>query len=1399
MFLFNFVLNLRQKQLTIMKENYKKLIVFVSNPSDVEEYKEAVCSVVDEINQDFSDQYKVLLLVREYKKSVSPYIGDNAQSIINNEIDDYDIFIGIYGRRLGTPTGNYRPETGTEYESGSVEEFEIAIAKFNAGRPICISLYFKNSVEISTPDDLPQLQQLYDWRDSLINKHQFINKFQSIADFRTNVGRFIHSSVKKIQSNELENRNKLKNVNVVQKLIYENIDDYLPRTVLSYSDSISEISSFLSYQNSKDLIDILEDKNKIVLLADAGLGKSVELNRIASYYSDQDSKYYPVLISLNLYTNEKIEELLPECWAEVMYSLLLLFDGFDEIESDKKITAIKEIEKFSNKYSQCKIIVSCRTNFYVSENDTFSGTLKSFSTFILNPLSRKEIDKYVKRLLNKKSDSFYEIVSRNKTIELLEIPFYLTFLAQKYLSEKKLPTSRSDIFEELIRSRIQFDDEHFRTVNAINYGEEKNKVINCFKKLSIVMEILGRNYITIDEYECIISDSSTRNFLRHKGLWNCKNDKWQFEHNCFQEYLAAKVLYNNSLNIIKKTIAFSPDFNIIIPSWINTLSFLLNLYRKTDLKSWILEIQPELTIKFEKDKVSNSLRERIFIDIFNNYKRKKNWIDMEKFNFYELAQFGQSEKTITFLLNNIRLDEHNTIIGNALNLLCQMEIPIEYRERVKQKLISIAIDYNKNYIQNDAIIALSMLKFDTEEVVEELFEEFKTSTDDWIRYGMYVLIENSDYLDEHIDYFLEGIQFYSGRYSNGQKDSRISNEFWHLESGLKKARTITAIIKILDHLIEKPTITHIIGFEKIIPDLMGNFSNAYLETNEIKIFERVCDLYLALHKGHLFAQAKDCLIFFDRTNTRIDAFRKLYKQKENYKPYAFFELLAYLSDEKCFDFIIGQYQDHNITNDNIWYFQNYLSGKLHDNFNKQINKVSDNKFILEPPRDFEKESHERMQHDKKVLFNVNGFLEELREIFKNEDVTKLNKELISEINYKRHDSKIVYSEIVLDKVNSILEGGSKSFEEIREIIEKTDWDEYSVWQIYTILQNNKDYEIDSDHLKKLEKWCLQKLSDIDFTKALIQNGNQTTTSTLAIWLHYFLIKYKFNYPPNVLLDMLSFDWYGQGIEYLEDFLPLEKITSRILKNLDTRKNNDYELSNYYNFCQRHKIKSAKNYLDKEILNISRNSEVRKQALNLLVDLGTNNQKLYNLLSKVKDPFKWEIVSRLVDRNSGKVQEWLLEQLRVANEHEKLEASSYLIKMQSWEGLEFYTEYLEREKKFYTHTYKTRSIAEIRSPESIKYLLRLLYLSYDKDLKEDKFNTLRRVVESIFTNIALISEQNFNRVRKAINEFINKYKDKIEDVNFLYAYLERLERQFYTSKSQKISLNEAIKKLENIEF
>ncbi len=119
---------------------------------------------------------------------MSPAMGEDAQAVINSQIpEDYDVFVGIFWNRFGSPTNRA--------ESGTVEEFEIAKERFdNAPRSIRLMLYFKDSPPLTMDGfDADQYKMVQEFR-SRVEKEAIYKKFATTEDF----GNFVRLDLTKL-------------------------------------------------------------------------------------------------------------------------------------------------------------------------------------------------------------------------------------------------------------------------------------------------------------------------------------------------------------------------------------------------------------------------------------------------------------------------------------------------------------------------------------------------------------------------------------------------------------------------------------------------------------------------------------------------------------------------------------------------------------------------------------------------------------------------------------------------------------------------------------------------------------------------------------------------------------------------------------------------------------------------------------------------------------------------------------------------------------------------------------------------------------------------------------------------------------------------------------------------
>src|SRR5262249_37555308 len=92
---------------------------------------------------------------------VYPSLGVDAQKVVNEQIGEYDIFVGIMWKRMGTPT--------TTAKSGTEEEFRRDYEKWQKNKSFPVLFYFcqEPSPPPQTSEEVEQLAKLVKFRNEL--------------------------------------------------------------------------------------------------------------------------------------------------------------------------------------------------------------------------------------------------------------------------------------------------------------------------------------------------------------------------------------------------------------------------------------------------------------------------------------------------------------------------------------------------------------------------------------------------------------------------------------------------------------------------------------------------------------------------------------------------------------------------------------------------------------------------------------------------------------------------------------------------------------------------------------------------------------------------------------------------------------------------------------------------------------------------------------------------------------------------------------------------------------------------------------------------------------------------------------------------------------------------------
>ncbi len=161
-----------------------KLKIFVASPGDVQEERDRLKTVIDELNPGIAgDKGLVLELVR-WETHAWPTMGEDAQDMINLEIGPYDVFIGIMWKRFGTPTG--RAGSGTE------EEFNRAYALWEQYcRPQIMFYFNKTPFYPSSAPELEQMGKVLAFKKELAQKGGLYWEYEGADGFEREVRRHL--------------------------------------------------------------------------------------------------------------------------------------------------------------------------------------------------------------------------------------------------------------------------------------------------------------------------------------------------------------------------------------------------------------------------------------------------------------------------------------------------------------------------------------------------------------------------------------------------------------------------------------------------------------------------------------------------------------------------------------------------------------------------------------------------------------------------------------------------------------------------------------------------------------------------------------------------------------------------------------------------------------------------------------------------------------------------------------------------------------------------------------------------------------------------------------------------------------------------------------------------------
>jgi hypothetical protein len=1001
-------------------------------------------------------------------------------------------------------------------------------------------------------------------------------------------------------------------------------------------------------------------------------------------------------------------------------------------------------------------------------------------------------------------------------------------LINAYRKNGVLLKKREELFESIIQSRIAGDESHFQT--TVPLGQRRTTIIAILERVALVMESMGTNVITLDQLRKVLSQNHL-DLLQYFPAFrkvNNKDELWGFEHNNIQEYLAARALSSQTIGKIKELVSLGTGHIRIKQSWVNTLSFLVSHSNESLLQpllEWLITIEPGTVVKFEPGRVPFDIRKKIFYSIFNNAKKHSIWIRSNKFSEKELANFAESEEVFEFLIAQLE-DSANAIIVliNSLRLLRYFHLDTLQLKRLGQTLLELIHRYPKEFDLLHITLYVIRDQFSEDrKMIEAVMKKLGNYTNQYVRAGVYGLLLDSPFLDNYVDYLIEGITV-SGKNDDGQRTSvNLADESWNLQSAFRNVTEPDALIKIIDFFAHPNDRRHTNYYEKpdVLKDLVENAINGYGQ--EPLLYNSMLKLYLLHGRFSIRGTLEIIRPFFDQTNTRVKAFKDIWKTPmSNTNQYEKRIALLNIANKEAIVEMMEEYRKRNVTNEDVKTLYNDLNFyRLETDDDKQLVAYFEKRLKEETSIDISKpetinyqaRQRERNQQSFDLLFDKSAFVSELKRLYAEMGVNEVSFNDLWEFsrNNPSADPEDYFARCVLDLLRDWTrnQSGITLIEMLVWITVEENFSSFAMNEITQHLKNYHEITVSEDQRQEIENWSNEAILKIPKNTYLTESDNDHSFSVdgTAMLVWFFLYKLGIKLPTETLLNFTLFiDVDKRQHDYSEFDILKKHVDKKLLDNRVVENLMDDLV--YWNGWRNNVVYAIQEQLTAAYPGIRKSIKDKRKFINDRIDMlkfYVQKTSDYSILQEIiqsleVDEVYWNAKDLWLKhkQDSSILKAALLKIMRskaIMKEY-RWRAAQQLIDMGDEEAFYYFTDLiLSGTFQGDEISHKMMVISKVTNVTFLPRLMELLKLSKQPEYA-DPFRAFDNLIITGLKTIALQSEDNLIQVTAAIEKFINE-NSKLPNIKFLRHAIDDFEFSFSLQESQRFNLADVIKEVNTI--
>ncbi|WP_394265678.1 NACHT domain-containing protein [Bergeyella zoohelcum] len=1176
---------------------------------------------------------------------------------------------------------------------------------------------------------------------------------------------------------------------------------YEPRYIRT---SINDFE-FLFFEEKRDtLLDITSKESRVVLLGNAGIGKTTELRQLFEqlWENRYESKNIPMYINLkNFRSTSTFEDLIPFAEWEKLPIVTFILDGLDEIANIQDFISALELFLNKNKDKRINTVISCRTNIY----EKYLVKITDFKYFFLDNLTDYQINNILKKEISKELN-YGEL---NQYRVYLQNPFNLKLFCEYYKQHHQFPEKQSDAWELFIENELK--------------GLTKNKLIKrenidtshikeCLNKVAFVNELMQQNFIIEDNLYDLLGREDKDIFEQISFIEKLPDsDNYIFRHKNYQEFFAANYLANKNIEEIIDIIKIDETINKTKPSLFNTITFLLNILDEEKLerlKNWLLENEPEILFLTEKDKLDTETQKEIFIEYFKDIVLDKTfWIGKNgRFSVDKISAFAD----IDFLINIINEDKHRRATISAIDVLSYTECTPEEDEKIKNLLLKLIFSDNKDYSEK-ALQAFNSKEFQLKDkgIFLKIATHFENEKSHGIHHQLLSMVSQLG-AEEYFEIFMNSLNRMYGRDRKPDDTMRGTKKIVErIILKINKFNNFIEILKILynDEYHIKVSDFHDKYFENQLIEKMISFAN----NSDDDLF-KIVDVLLRGKEIFLYRSKEVFGQLIEKLPRKELVFGYII---DNFEEIRTSYLMAYLFNNKsCIDCLVDRYSkdktlfaDEDITSlrnhyfyhqpDLGYYFEEKLKG-IGFSFSDELPTPEEKDREMKTHKDF-------IQSNFDILFNIETLKQKVAGFFQEYQLETVNRRQIIELesNWHRETNYYYSGNILFEVIGDCTTEREVSESDVISMIEK---EEFILYQIKSKIKNNtnQNFEVKPEQIDFIKTKCLEYSELFDYENVIESDDGfksyyikDKTNCNILESLYFFDKKYNINYSKDFYLKTLRYTHLfledENPFQFIEGKVEETALSKQVTYNLNNVPMFDTTLSEHMEYAIKNEIQECYPKIGEIILSDQYTSkDFLAEYVNLL-DKNTKVEFLKKCCENTNPHLSWQAVGILLD--DGLECEYLLNIAKkyLKSQHrEQWFISNALDVLFHCNDEEAFTLYIQLLKDFKSlenidlrDDYIIKHIDKYYRLDKLDALKEIFEIIYDKQLKDpfDYYHS-RQNYSNLIINLSK-NKEGYNEIQRVLAEIKEQYFD-YDQKFYVNNYIEASQNSYYSSLSKKYS-------------